>query len=159
MVESRMRKTFLVTVTAGFLFLPLNLAAQPTGRTNRQNLSAEPSVMTNCQRHPSDPIVRTTGPSLFDSALREAARVVPEKRSFAQDTGQHRSWISRHPALFGTLIGAGMGALASATMENELFCSGGDEDCLFHGGSRVLVGAGMGAGAGAAIGFLVGLGK
>jgi hypothetical protein len=39
-------------------------------------------------------------------------------------------------------------------MENELFCSGGDEDCFFHGGSRILVGAGMGASIGVLIGWL-----
>jgi hypothetical protein len=44
-------------------------------------------------------------------------------------------------------------------MENELFCSGGDEDCLIHGGGRVLVGAGMGAGIGALAGWLVSLGN
>jgi hypothetical protein len=66
-------------------------------------------------------------------------------------------WIRRHPALFGAMVGAGGGAVAAATMENELFCSGGDEDCLIYGGSRVLVGAGMGAGVGALVGWLVGL--
>jgi hypothetical protein len=70
-----------------------------------------------------------------------------------------RSWIARHPALFGALVGAGAGTVASATMENELFCSGGDEDCLIHGQGRVLVGAGMGAGLGALAGFIAGLGR
>ena len=70
-----------------------------------------------------------------------------------------RSWISRHPALFGALVGAGAGAVASGTMENELFCGGGDEDCLFHGGSRVPVGAGIGAGMGALFGWIAGLGS
>ena len=53
----------------------------------------------------------------------------------------------------------GAGAIAAAAMENELFCSGGDEDCLIHGDGRVLVGAGMGAGIGSLIGFFVGLGR
>jgi hypothetical protein len=44
-------------------------------------------------------------------------------------------------------------------MENEWFCSRGDEDCLFHGGGRLLVGTAMGAGVGALAGFLVGLGR
>jgi hypothetical protein len=65
------------------------------------------------------------------------------------------NWISRHPVLFSTMVGAGGGAVAAATMENELFCSGGDEDCVFHGGGRVLAGAGMGAGIGALVGVIV----
>jgi hypothetical protein len=67
--------------------------------------------------------------------------------------------MRRHPALFGALIGAGAGAVSAATMENELFCSGSDEDCFIHGGGRVLVGAGMGAGIGALAGWLVSLGN
>jgi hypothetical protein len=43
-------------------------------------------------------------------------------------------------------------------MENELFCSGGDDDCIFYGGGRTLVGAGIGAGIGALAGWLAGLG-
>lgn len=74
-------------------------------------------------------------------------------------TSPRRSWMRRHPALFGALVGAGAGAVSAATMENELFCSGGDEDCLIHGGGRVLVGAGMGAGIGALAGWLVSLGN
>ena len=72
---------------------------------------------------------------------------------------QRQGWIGRHRVLFAALVGAGGGAVSAATMQNELFCSGGDEDCFFHGGSRVLVGAGMGAGVGALVGWLVGLGN
>ena len=72
---------------------------------------------------------------------------------------RERGWISRHPVLFGLILGAGAGAVAAATMDNELFCGGTDEDCVFYGGGRVLVGAGIGAGAGAAVGALVGLGR
>jgi hypothetical protein len=86
---------------------------------------------------------RPTYPSIQESgaSTRDAAR---------------RSWISRHPALFGALVGAGGGAIAAGTMQNELFCSGGDEDCFFHGPRRVLLGAGMGAGIGALIGWIGG---
>ena len=76
-----------------------------------------------------------------------------------QPAATHGRWIGRHPVLFGTLVGAGAGTVAALTMENELFCSGGDEDCFFHGGSRALVGAGMGAGVGALVGVLAGLGR
>jgi hypothetical protein len=96
---------------------------------------------------------------------RDAARVHltrPTSRSgdvsALQPGSQNRGWIGRHPALFGALVGAGTGAVSAATMENELFCSGGDDDCVFYGGGRVFVGAGIGAGVGALVGWLVGLG-
>jgi hypothetical protein len=94
---------------------------------------------------------------IFSSALREGTRLtLPQIRCQepAATARNGKTWISRHPAVFGALVGAGAGAVASGTMENELFCSGGDEDCFFHGGSRLLVGAGMGAGIGALIGWL-----
>jgi hypothetical protein len=43
--------------------------------------------------------------------------------------------------------------------ENELICSGGDEDCLFYGGTKFAVGAGLGAGIGALTGMIVGLAR
>lgn len=82
----------------------------------------------------------------------------PEAWDRSAPVAPKRGWIARHPALFGTLIGAGAGALAAVTMENELFCSRGDEDCFFHGGGRTLVGAGFGAGIGALTGWVVSLG-
>lgn len=94
---------------------------------------------------------------------REAKRVPlrataakPARGSLRQGGAAERNWIARHPALFGTIVGAGAGAVAASTIENEWFCSGGDEDCIFYGAGRVAVGAGLGAGAGALIGWLVG---
>ena len=96
------------------------------------------------------------GPVLA-AANRESTRLALSlARTPDPPSNGNRSWISRHPALFGTLVGAGAGAVMSVTMDNELFCSGGDEDCFFHGGSRVLVGAGMGAGIGALVGWIAG---
>lgn len=102
-----------------------------------------------------------TGP-LAAAAARETTRLAaataarPARR--VEPAEQH-SWISRHPALFGAMVGAGAGAVAAGTMDNELFCSGGDDDCVFHGEGRTIVGAGIGAGIGAAIGVIVGLGR
>jgi len=103
-------------------------------------------------------------PKLGEAIDREVRRLVlspdsPNGLLVQQPGSRNRGWIGRHPALFGALVGAGAGAAASAMMENELICSGGDEDCLIYGGSRILVGAGMGAGIGSLIGFLVGLGR
>lgn len=100
--------------------------------------------------------------AIAESAARELARAVmtPADRRLRhlerQADAPERSWISRHPALFGALIGAGGGLVAGATMENELICSGGDEDCLIYGPTRLGVGALMGAGVGALVGVIVG---
>ncbi len=79
--------------------------------------------------------------------------------SASRQEGRKRSWPSRHPVLFGALVGAGGGAVASGAMNNELFCGGTDEDCFFYGGSRLAVGAGIGAGVGALVGLMVGIAR
>jgi hypothetical protein len=93
---------------------------------------------------------------------REARRLTlslgrAESLQAQQPAAQDRTWIRRHPALFGALVGAGTGAVSSVPRWNELYCAGGtDEDCVFHQGLGVLFGAGTGAGVGALIGFLAG---
>jgi len=74
-----------------------------------------------------------------------------------QPAPESRGWVERHPALFGALVGAGAGAVSSIPRWTELYCAtGGDEDCLFHGGAGVLFGAGVGAGVGSLVGYFVG---
>lgn len=109
---------------------------------------------------------RQTG-ALVESARREAARLAraphgesARRSAQVREPGNtERGWIGRHPVLVGALIGAGAGAAASMTMDNELFCSGSDEDCLFYKGNRWMVGAGMGAGVGALVGLIVDLSR
>lgn len=121
-------------------------------------VTAAPSLST-CSADPVTvlPVPRAVR-GLIPAARRESTRLSASfdrrVQELAPATRKPRNWISRHPALFGALVGAAGGALASGTMENELFCSRGDEDCFFHGGSRVLVGAGMGASIGVLIGWL-----
>jgi hypothetical protein len=91
--------------------------------------------------------------------FQQAEKWEPSELLVQQPAAESRNWITRHPALFGALVGAGVGAVSAATMENELICSGGDEDCLFYGGGRILLGAGAGAGVGALVGWLVSLGR
>jgi hypothetical protein len=105
------------------------------------------------------PALAETGP-LAAAAAREVqhlARVAAARRAqgVEQPRAEGRNWISRHPVLFGAMVGAGAGAVAAGTMENELFCSGGDDDCIFYGGGRPLMGAGIGAGVGAVVGVFV----
>jgi hypothetical protein len=66
------------------------------------------------------------------------------------------NWMKRHPVLVGAVGGAAAGVVFGLTSENELNCSGGDEDCLFYGAKRPLVGAGLGAAAGSLIGLAFG---
>lgn len=105
------------------------------------------------------PSSTSTAGTITDGIALEARRLARStaSESVSLQTGSgRRSWIDRHPVVFGAAVGAGGGAFLAATMENELFCSGGDEDCFYHGNSRILVGAGMGAGVGALIGWIVG---
>lgn len=131
------------------LSAPVSAWAAETERTSRLTRST-----------PAGHALTTEPPRLLAAALREGTRLAVRRETGTElpvaTRATSTNWISRHPALFGTLIGAGAGAIASATMENELFCSGGDEDCFFHGGSRIFVGAGMGAGIGALIGWIGG---
>jgi hypothetical protein len=68
-----------------------------------------------------------------------------------QQPGQrNRSWIGRHPVLFGTLVGLGGGYLVGV---------GAGEDGIFDdftAGENGLFVAGIGAGAGALVGAIVG---
>ncbi len=100
--------------------------------------------------------------SMLRNAIgREAARLALTLSKTAIQTTRpsaaaESSWIRRHPILFGALVGAGAGAVSSIPRWTELYCAGGgDEDCLFHGGTGVLFGTGAGAGVGALIGVLL----
>lgn len=100
---------------------------------------------------------RPEGP-IMAAVRKDAGRLrkaEPSVRGAAQD--KQRSWIRRHPVLFGAMVGAGAGLIAGGTMENELICqAGNDEDCLFYNGSRFAVGAGAGAAIGALVGWIAG---
>ena len=145
-----MRRTLSLAAFLCVFYPALSVAAEPPGATSvtwRETIPPQQKGMVR------------------EAVRREVARILlrpslwRSEDVLAQQTGsQNRRWSGRHPALFGALVGAGAGAVSAATMENEWFCSRGDEDCLFYGGSRVLVGAGMGAGVGALVGWLVGLG-
>jgi hypothetical protein len=112
-------------------------------------------------------IERNADTPLMDAIRRDVAglrttRSSEQANSPAQPApaSDRRSWIGRHPALFGALVGAAAGTIAAGTMENELFCStGSDEDCLFYQNSRFAVGAGIGAGVGALVGWIASLGR
>jgi hypothetical protein len=123
-----------------------------------------PSVAQEAVPPPRQPAVSATAAPA--AALSPASKTawdagrLPSNRRIARQPDEHgRPWISRHPVLFGALVGAGAGTVSSAVQENELFCSRGDEDCFFHGSSRFAVGAGIGAGIGAAVGLVVGIAR
>ncbi len=141
----------LVPSLLAFLIAVPSLAAadEPPGQTARM----APCVAST-QPHCGGP--------LMAAAARHAAVLGASRESrvsASRQEGRERSWPARHPALFGALIGAGGGVVASGAMNNELFCSGSDEDCFFHGASRLAVGAGIGAGVGALVGLVVGVAR
>ena len=138
------------------LALIVCVLSQPVALAAEAPSAASAALAT---RGTSPPLQRAT---LRDAIDRGATRLALELGSTRISTtqppaSQDRGWIERHPALFGAVAGAGLGAVSSIPRWTELYCAGGgDEDCLFHGGPGVLFGAGAGAGIGALIGFLVG---
>jgi hypothetical protein len=141
-------KRLLVGVVAGCMLLhPALVAAQ--------------TIPAPLLQAPASIDQKTEGPLM--TALRRQSGgltvIRPDERSPLQPgpvrPRDERSWIGRHPALFGALVGAAAGTVAVGTMENDLFCSAGnDEDCFFYTNSRFAVGAGIGAGVGALVGWI-----
>ena len=133
--------------------------------SQRQVLAAEPQEGTSAVSVSRDTSSPSQKAMLSTAIEREAARLALSLGKIAvppsqQPVSQDRGWIRRHPVLFGAIVGAGVGAVSSVPRWNELYCAtGGDEDCVFHGGVGVLVGAGAGAGVGALIGSLFGRGE
>lgn len=70
-------------------------------------------------------------------------------------TAQPRSWVSRHPALFGALVGTSSGAVLGS-LEN---CSEHTFASFCSRGASVAAGAVIGAGVGSLTGFIVGRAK
>lgn len=120
----------------------------------------DPPLAPASTRPPDVASAPSSAGTLKAAVAREAGRLAlaePTSMRRSQPAGSpRRSWIGRHPALTGALIGAGGGAIFANVVENETFCRGTSNDCLFPGGSKTLVGAGMGAGIGALIGLIVG---
>jgi hypothetical protein len=72
----------------------------------------------------------------------------------AQSTqSEKRSWPGRHPVLFGTLVGGGVGALSAGLWCGGVPCEGNE----YGRGFYVLSGGGIGAGLGAGVGLVVAL--
>lgn len=143
-----MRKAFVVFLLC-VLGPPQAFAQDPSPGRSRVTTSPAPSVLSQ-------------GLRLLETIERKAGRgtLSPSRGRDAppqQPSPQGRSWVERHPALFGTFVGAGAGAVSSIPQWTELYCAtGGDEDCLFHGTAGVLFGAGVGAGIGSLVGYFVG---
>ena len=89
-------------------------------------------------------------------ATTAAWRPITDRQTFTSQTPQtapqQRSWIARHPVLFGALVGAGAGMLSGATIgepcKEESFC---------RRAGLMQIGAAGGAGVGALTGWGVGL--
>lgn len=94
------------------------------------------------------------GGPLKAAALREVVRLtsVPDHTASQQTPLRRDSWISRHPVLFGALVGLGIGVGVSAAALPE-----SDNPDITKGHYVAvfgLIGAGAGAGIGAAISMM-----
>jgi hypothetical protein len=85
---------------------------------------------------------------LARSSRIELNRSLPHARQDASQDSRDRGWIERHPVLFGTLLGGGLGALVG----HQTF--GRMED--MPDALAMLMGAGIGAAVGALVGVEVG---
>ena len=91
---------------------------------------------------------------LARAAITEATRLVAARASQAPrpPAAPERSWVGRHPVLFGALVGTGGGAAvgaASASCDRNQFCPVG-------GGAAIAAVAVLGAGIGSIAGFAIG---
>jgi hypothetical protein len=92
---------------------------------------------------------------LARAVARQAGRLATPSLTLSIQSAEPRatrSWIARHPALFGALVGAGGGALAGASLGHD--CGTSESFCSRD--AMVGLGAAAGAGAGAVVGVLVG---
>lgn len=94
------------------------------------------------------------GPIARGAAI-EAKRLVAARASQAaqQPAPRQRSWVSRHPALFGAIVGAPTGAVVGWTSSD---CR---DDFLCFQGAAAAGGALIGAGVGSLTGFIIGRAK
>ena len=132
----------LITGTASAQSVP-NLTQQPHGsRAEAVSVSAERTAGAHLLRAASTELarIRVSGPSVEFSS----PRLQP---------AQSRSWIGRHPVIFGTLVGFGAGFLIGYLPGDDAVFD--DFVAEFNG---VVIG-GVGAGIGAAIGAFVGAGR
>jgi hypothetical protein len=161
----------LVPVVALLLLGPGSVLAQETpGNTpGVTGVTRAESIAGSAQtpRRPLIELAHHDAARLVSASVAALPRSAPlppqgwQQASDAQaqsDESRKRGWIRRHPARFGALLGAGLGAGAALAMDNEFSCSGGDDDCLVTGGGRAITGAAVGAGVGALVGWLVSLG-
>ena len=93
-------------------------------------------------------------PPLLEAALRAAGEEGRSGVEFAQQREQ-RSWRSRHPVAFGSLVGAGGGSIVVPIA--YLSATGGsDAEAGFpQAPVFAVVGAGIGAGVGALTGWII----
>jgi hypothetical protein len=89
---------------------------------------------------------------LFGRETRQSATASATTTPAAQQPSE-RSWVGRHPAAFGAMIGVTGGAVLGASVCWRQVCGDG------HGPLLVAFGAGLGAGIGAGVGFTISLAR
>jgi hypothetical protein len=171
----RIAKRLPIALRSGLLAaMLLSLHAQNVlAQNNVDSLrgGAAPSAQLECRIEPIGcavpvpfemGVLREIGPNgpvadwLHRSGIREPDRLFPSMRSLEsmsmsaqQPAPRRRSWFGRHPILFGTLVGFGVGFFAGYLPGDDgVFY---DFTAEFNG----LVLGGAGAGAGAFIGYAI----
>jgi hypothetical protein len=113
----------------------------PVGATNAEPTHGPAAKLIPSQSAPPGP--------LLVAALREVRResINASMSRQAAPPPQQKGWIGRHPVLFGALVGAGVGAVLSTSIEG---CWESDICPI-----ELALGAGAGAGAGALVGWVL----
>jgi len=126
-------------------------SAQPAPNlTPLTNVARHKKVSVNAERGAMGPLLRAASSEL---AHMRASRPAEELFLVRLQTAQPRSWIGRHPILFGTLVGFGGGFLIGYLPGDDAVFD--DTVGWFNG----LVLGGVGAGVGALVGQFVAAGR
>ena len=152
----RSHQRWFSTLTAAAVALwPLSGEAQTIGRSFDELIPGSPEIVVAIEN--TDPAPTSMAPGWLERATdgrvprlaRSTAFADSALRDVQQPGPQKRSWIERHPVLFGALVGFGGGFLIGY--------GAGDDGVFddFTAGFNGAVLGGIGAGTGAAVGAVV----
>ena len=144
------------TLTAAAVALwPLSGVAQTIGGSFDELIPGAPDIVVAIEK--TDPAPTRMAPGWLERAtdgkaprlIRSTAFADSALRAVQQPAQQKRSWIGRHPVLFGALVGFGGGFLIGYLPGDDAVFDD------FTAGFNGLVMGGIGAGTGAAVGAVV----
>ena len=134
-------RTICLSLACALILVPLNASAA----------DANPKTSMAAKTSTSGPLKAAIARAGDDATL---LRVAVTPRQNAQVETPKRSWMSRHPALFGAVVGCGAGTLIGAVAGHAE-----PEEGWSSRGGMITFGAMTGAGLGALSGWIVGLAR